>query len=191
METTFVEKVFGFEFKFEILDEALKTVSIALNTKLTLSRSLIIPAKINHAGEEFFVTEIAAGAFAQTIITSVVISEGIKIIKENAFLLCKWLTEVKIADSVEIIEKNAFVYCGFKSFTFPAGVTEIRTSTLFACPSLSTVTIPNSVQRVPILAFPKCEKLKKIIIHNTPTNISIDSMLTGNSKQKIKIEYMQ
>lgn len=192
METTFVEKVFGFEFKFEVLDEAQKTVSIALANKQTMSTSLIVPAKVTHNEIEYTVTEIAEGAFeAAILITSAVISDGIKTIKKCAFDKCLSLEKISIADSVTKIEALAFTCCKFKKFAFPSGVTEIPSSTLAMCKELTTITIPNSVQVIANFAFSSCSKLSKITIDNSALNISVSSRLVLNAKQKIKITYLQ
>lgn len=192
METTFVEKVFGFEFKFEVLDEAQKTVSIALANKQTMSTSLIVPAKVTHNEVEYTVTEIAEGAFeAAILITSAVISDGIKTIKTRAFDKCLRLEKISIADSVTKIEALAFTYCKFKKFAFPSGVTEIPTFTLAMCKELTTITIPNSVQVIANFAFSSCSKLSKITIDNSALNISVSSRLVQDAKQKIKITYLQ
>jgi len=110
------------------------------------------------------VREIGKGVFVNKI-TSVVIPEGVTIIRESAFSGATWaavrqniasdkLVQVTLPSTLQIIEKEAFSYnAALKSIVIPNGVTEIGESAFANCTTLASVTFPKSLAKLGHSAF--------------------------------------
>jgi hypothetical protein len=116
-----------------------------------------IPATI----EGMPVREIGEKAFALKNITSVVIPQGVTIIRFYAFSQSTYgmrgddkLVQVTLPSTLQIIESSAFS-CnkGLKSIVIPEGVTEIGGSAFADCSALASVTLPQSLVKLGIDAF--------------------------------------
>ena len=87
-------------------------------------------------------------------IKSVIISEDITSVGDNAFYKCWNLISVTIPNSVISIGEYAFYDCsGLSSITIPNSVTSIGKSAFEKCSGLISVTIPNSVTSIGNSAF--------------------------------------
>ena len=105
-------------------------------------------------------------------ITSVIISNGVTSIGENAFENCTGMTSVTIPNSVTSIGYGAFENCsGLTSVTIPNGVTSIELRTFMNCYELESVTIPSSVTSIGTAAFGGCIALTSIEIPNSVLSI--------------------
>ena len=85
-------------------------------------------------------------------ITSVVISEGVRIIGDRAFQNCKKLKTVSVANSVTEIGCEAFLHCS----------------------ELEKIKIPHA-QRIHARAFKYCEKLSEISVEDDETEVADDA----------------
>ena len=75
-------------------------------------------------------------------ITSVVISEGITSISDNAFNGCKYLESVTIPDSVTAIGASAFSGCSsIESISIPSSVTTIGKGAFHNCSGLESIIV--------------------------------------------------
>ena len=112
------------------------------------------------------VVGMAAGAFANCEgITSVIIPDSIRNIRESAFQGCTSLTEITIPNSVTSIGDSAFSGCAsLTSITIPDSVTSIGISAFEGCSSLTSITIPDSVTIIGKFAFNGCSSLTSITI---------------------------
>ena len=74
------------------------------------------------------------------------IIEGVKVIGDRTFFLCRFLTNINIPNSVTTIGDLTFVFCdSLTSINIPNSVTTIGNWGFGACKSLTSITIPNSV----------------------------------------------
>lgn len=121
-------------------------------------------------------TEIPSDAFRETVITSLNILAGIKIIGNRAFYSCKELAEVTFPEDLQEIGNSSFNYCSkIKELDIPKNVTRIYNSAFKDCSSLHTVRIIGN----PIIdnwAFAWCSNLSTVVFPDGYT----DDRLNGN-----------
>ena len=90
----------------------------------------------------------------KTEIETVVISDGVTSIGENAFFECTSLKNVTIPSSVRTINEGAFFYCeALTDIKIPESVTSIGDSAFYYCDALTDITIPESVTSIGDSAF--------------------------------------
>ena len=142
------------------------------------------------------ITEIHAGTFKNTTITSVSIPSTVSKIGADAFLGCTQLTELIIADvdtwcTMTFGSKNAnplsFVHNLYEGDTLvkdviiPASVTEIGEFLFAGCTSLETVVISSGTTSIAQGAFSGCTSLREISVPSTLTSIGQDAFLDCDS----------
>jgi hypothetical protein len=94
------------------------------------------------------------GAFSYKSITSIVIPEGVTIIREESFEHNNKLTQVTLPSTLQIIERRAFYFnTMLKSIIIPEGVTEIGAGAFDNCSSLASITLPKSLVKLGHSAF--------------------------------------
>ena len=97
------------------------------------------------------------------------IKEGVKVIGDNAFVLCDSINSIEIPNSVTNIGDSAFSCCGsLTSIYIPDSVTTIGDEAFEGCKSLISINIPNSVTTIGNSAFSWCESLTSI---NIPSSV--------------------
>ena len=100
------------------------------------------------------------------------IRDGVKVIGNNAFKRCEFLTNINIPNSVTNIGYEAFDCCvSLTSINIPDSVTNIGNKAFTSCVSLTSINIPDSVTNIGNEAFWGCESLTSINIPNSVTNI--------------------
>lgn len=106
-------------------------------------------------------------------IVTVIISDGVTNIGENAFYVCEdvGLTFVNILGSETAIDDNFPNYCGLKSILIPNSVISIGAHAFRNCRNLASIVIPNSVMTIGISAFSDCRSLVTIEIPNVLTTL--------------------
>ena len=124
------------------------------------------------------VREIGNRAFASSRITSVVIPQGVTIIREGAFYGCTQLNSVTFPSSLLQIEGSgqygwgAFQNCtSLTSVTIPAGLTIIESGTFWGCTSLTSITIPAGIIAIEFWAFLDCTRLASVTFPQSLTEI--------------------
>ena len=127
------------------------------------------------------VTTIAKAAFKdKTLITSVVIPEGVGIIDNNAFSGCTNLESVTIPSTVNTLGGTAFYQCkNLKTVTIPSAVYEIKSGAFYGCTSLESVTIEDGVEKISTSAFNGCTSLTSVTIPESVINIATNAF-TGH-----------
>ena len=100
------------------------------------------------------------------------IRDGVKVIGNNAFKRCEFLTNINIPNSVTNIGYEAFDCCvSLTSINIPDSVTNIGNKAFSSCVSLTSINIPDSVTNIGNETFWGCESLTSINIPNSVTNI--------------------
>ena len=100
-----------------------------------------------------------------SLLTDLVIPEGITTIGLYKFNNCKSLKSVTIPSSVTSIGSSAFKGCsGLTSVTIPSSVTSIGSSAFEGCRGLTSVTIPSSVTSIGSSAFRGCSALADVYV---------------------------
>lgn len=125
----------------------------------------VVPSIITHNGETYNVSEVKRLYLRSSNSISVILSEGITHIGEDAFVAC-CLTEITIPKSIVSIGKSAFRFCaGLTSISIPEGIQNIEELT-FCYSGLSSITLPQSLKSIGEKAFYGCSKLTEITIPN-------------------------
>ena len=141
-----------------------------------------LPQSVTYNGREFTVTAIAGQAFKNPYISRINIPEGIKVIKDSAFIYCNLSEILSIPASVEyfglsniypalyvdsiIVHKNNPFYDSRQGCN---AIIETATNTLVA--GCKSTVIPYGVERIAKDAFVCCEELKNISIPATVKEI--------------------
>jgi len=132
------------------------------------------------------VREIGEKAFWGRNIISVVISEGVTIIRKSAFTgfsrdnrdriqISDKLVQVTLPSTLRIIEDNAFSNNPtLKSIVIPEGVTEIGNEAFNECYALASVTLPKSLAKLGASAFFRTA-ITSITLHPNLTKIVRDT----------------
>ena len=116
------------------------------------------------------------------------IREGVKVVGNDAFQGCGFLTNIDLPESLTSIGRNAFWGCdSLTSIIIPDSVTSIGYSTFSECKSLTNINIPDSVTSIGDFAFSGCDSLTSINIPNGVTNIGHSTFSECKSLTNINI----
>ena len=111
-------------------------------------------------------------------VKTVIISDGITSIGDNAFALCTNLTEVRVPRDLQAIGEEAFYGCtSLTYFQFPEKLTSIEDQAFFNS-GLEKVVLPDSVVSLGAGAFASCKQLRSVELPDTLTEIR-DSCFSG------------
>ncbi|MGN1137818.1 MAG: leucine-rich repeat domain-containing protein [Ruminococcus sp.] len=115
------------------------------------------------------IVEIQNQAFKDcTNLTSVTLPKEIQIIGERAFYNCTNLNCINLNDSILNIGSEAFALCkNLKQIKLPSKLIEINGATFSECSSLSEVTFPEELETIGFHAFEKCTSLENIDLPDT------------------------
>ena len=124
-----------------------------------------------------------------TLITELVIPEGVTTIGKNTFRNCTSITSIIFPESIADIEEAAFRHCtSLKSVTVPGSVKKIGWSAFYECTSLESVTLENGITNLAYYAFGKCTSLTSIVIPESVTSIGYNVFDGCSSLSAIYIE---
>ena len=116
------------------------------------------------------------------------IREGVKVVGNDAFQGCGFLTNIDLPESLTSIGRNAFWGCdSLTSIIIPNGVTSIGDHAFSKCNSLKSIIIPDSVTSVGNYAFLCCDSLTSINIPNGVTSIGEGAFYDCDSLTSINI----
>jgi len=103
-----------------------------------------------------------------TLVTDLVIPDGITEIQEDLFSGCNSIVSVTIPDGVTSIGDSAFSGCdALATVAISDSVTSIGDYAFHYCSNLTSVTIPDSVTYIGSYCFTGCENLKRIDFEGT------------------------
>lgn len=102
----------------------------------------------------------------------ITIPDGVKIIKNDAFLNSANITGVIMPTSVTEIGNNAFYYCSnLSTVVLSNAITKIGDAAFYNCTSLKEITIPKNVTKLGADVFSRCNSLNKITLLNKKINL--------------------
>ena len=118
-------------------------------------RTVILPKTVG---------EIGSYAFYQSNIEEISFSEGLRVIKDNAFSECGQLRTALLPKSLETIGNFAFELCNqLPEVILSEGLLEIGNAAFQGCWELKTLTVPESVRYLGEAAFHTSENLKTAV----------------------------
>ena len=98
-------------------------------------------------------------------IKSVIISEGVTSVGDNAFSYCPALEAVSLPNTLTAIGENAFRECEkLDNVVLPSSLTSCGNSAFSQCSSLTGVTIPAGLTAIPRSMFNSCTSLSTVTI---------------------------
>ncbi len=116
-------------------------------------------------------------------IKKLVIGDGIKIIRGEAFSEFSGLTSVTLPDTLESIGYNVFYHCGkLESITLPKSLKEIGNAAFYGA-GLKSVNIPESVKRIGPVAF-ACDNLTEVIFPDGIETLVVQYAFRASPKMK-------
>ena len=121
----------------------------SVGVNYTPPSDLVIPSKITYEGTEYPVKSIGDNAFNCASINSVVISEGIESIGENAFQFCMSPT-YELPSSLKKIGMNGFNGCSVTNLVLPEGLEEVGDYAFANCYSMTSAVVAETHRRLRI-----------------------------------------
>ena len=134
------------------------------------------------------VTSIAARAFYNNQIISVIMSDNIKHIGRSAFDGCHNLENISFSKNLETIDDNAFSGCyRLASVFLPENLKDIGSAAFYQCHNLDNICIPNGVTQINTSTFFGCEKLTTIILPQSLTSIESNAFTVCRNLKSVTI----
>lgn len=134
--------------------------TISITKYIGKSSVVEVPASIN--GKT--VWDINRSAFSgNQYIETVIVSEGIKAIGNEAFYNCSKLANVQLPDSLGSLGLNSFTNCSsLKEVVIPSNVMSLGYYAFSNCKQLTEITIPSSVSEISSSVVDGCDLLKYV-----------------------------
>ncbi len=105
-------------------------------------------------------------------VTSVIITDGVTSVGNDAFRNCDQITHITLPGSVKEIGSDAFRGCvRLNSITLPANLYSLGSYAFGGCTALTQITIPGSVKAIENSTFRGCTRLSSVIIKSGVTEI--------------------
>jgi len=120
---------------------------------------LFIGGKITSGGYDFYITEIAEGAFMNNSdIVKVTLGAGLTEVKERAFAFAINLTSVNLGDNVVSVKNRAFEGCvNLTNVKYGTSLSEIGSYAFYNCKKLNALDLsPTKVAEIGSYAFAGC-----------------------------------
>ena len=91
-----------------------------------------------------------------------VVPEGVRVLRKNAFCFCESLKRVTLPDSLEIIEDSAFYGCeSLETVALGKGLRKIGSSSFHGC-GIEKIVLPDSLEKIGSSVFSKCNSLREV-----------------------------
>ena len=134
------------------------------------------------------VKRIGNGAFADTGLANVTLSNSIEIIGRGAFHWCEKLTEIALPENVKELAPESFAGCrGLTSITFPEVLQTVKDHAFENCDSLVSIVLPDGVTEIGNSAFFKCTKLEHVHLPKSLKTIESDAFYNCESLKEIAL----
>ena len=147
--------------------------------------NVVIPERIG----DYPVVSIGNQSFEGSNLVSVIIPEGVTIIRDFAFMDCYNLERIEIPESVTKIGNMAFYECfSLKEIDLPDTVTEIGYQVFENCRSLSSIEIPQGITKLGTRCFMWCDNLTSINIPNCVNDFHPADVRGCYKLKEIKLE---
>lgn len=106
------------------------------------SGKITVPSTILYEGESYRVKGVAARAFRETSVSSVILESGIESIGQEAFGNCQQLVNVSLPPTLTTIDAHAFLSCHrLTSIVIPASVNTLGNCIFSDCANLSSLEV--------------------------------------------------
>lgn len=147
---------------------------------------VVIPEYI----DGYHVTAIGENAFwAQSKITSVVMSDSVVRIGSEAFRGCKSLKTITLSASLKTIGRAAFENCeSLEEINLPENLDSIGAATFRGCVALTEVSIPKKVMIIQTSTFENCFNLTTLTIPCGITSIGEHAFINCTNLRSIEFE---
>lgn len=122
--------------------------SVEVGENSGITGDVVIPATVTNGAKTYRVVAIGSNAFSGTNITSVVLPESVRIIRNYAFRFCYSITSISLPNSLTYIGDAAFEETAITSITIPEGVVEMSGWTFYNCSNLASITLPSTLESV-------------------------------------------
>lgn len=137
-----------------------------------VEQNITIPSEI--AG--YKVGEIGDGAFSESTVKSVIISDGITRVGYRAFADCINLETIKLPESISYFSEEVFSNCSnLVNVSLPKDLKRISLTMFYGCSSLKNIDIPDTVTEIDNNAFYGCSSLESIDLPESLTSIGLDA----------------
>lgn len=179
---------------YNILDADAKTVEVTNKDGSShvqvkgYSDELVIPSSVVNNNVQYTVVKIAASAFYNSNIKSLVIHEGVDTIGQDAFNSCYALESVNLSSTIKVIGDRAFQSCWNASFNaFPSALISIGNGTFHSCYKLTNLVIPEGCESIGPQAFCFCSGIQKVELPSTLLNIGEEAFNRKNSVKELTV----
>lgn len=109
--------------------------------------------------------EIGKGAFQYSVIESMIMSDGIVCIREQAFRSCNKLKEIRLSYNLNTMDKGAFYQCKkLKEIHLPAKLKNLESGIFRECTSLEKAYFEEGMNVIPQQIFRDCSALSYVYI---------------------------
>lgn len=107
-------------------------------------------------------------------------------IGEYSFASCQSLKSIELPEKLETIGEHAFYSSGIEKIVIPSSVEKIAPYTFYLCQSLSEIQLNQGLQIIDKCAFINCYSLKTVKFPSTLTNIRDRAFSACNSLETIE-----
>lgn len=151
------------------------------------SGDLEIPGFVVYEGEKYVVSEIGANAFAKSEnLTSLSMSDSVRVIGEYALYSCTSLRRVHLSDSIKVLSQNVMEYLpAMKEVNLPEALTRIERYALY-WNQVETLHFPKGLSYVDPTGLRRMFRLREITIDPENSDFVVeDGLLMNTDKNKL------
>lgn len=168
-------------------DNAISIESVDSDLKQLLIDNSIIPPEMYVEGDSLIrytgidsnvvvpegVKYIKDEAFQNTSVKSVTLPDSVVSIGEHAFDECHQLQDIKLSANLTSIGKGAFSACiALRTIDFPESLEVIGYAAFEECTNLQKIRIPSKVSKIEPFSFKNCLSLSDIVLESGITSIA-------------------
>lgn len=118
----------------------------------------------------------------------IIFSASLKMIGDNAFARCSFLTSVFVPDSVTYIGASAFLAnTGLSHISLSEKITKIPDYMFYQCYSLREIELPESVSEIGVAVFDDCSSLETVNIPGKVKKIQASTFRNCGALEKIDL----